>query len=163
MTRGDGRPFAKHWVQDNTFFGSGSLGCEGWRRYCRRTLDPPAQHRAAALLGRLAAQGLIDSNEALPALLDAAFQAAPSVDRSGLRARLAHRLADSRAAWESARRRAAFAIRSALAPLIAARAQRAALFAAADDADRSEALLPRERRAIATALFARALRERRSL
>jgi hypothetical protein len=127
----------------------------------RHPLDPPAQHRAAALLGRLAAQGLIDTNEALPALLDAAFRAAPFVDRSGLRARLAHRLADSRAAWESARRRAAFAIRSALTPLIAARAPRAALFAAADEADRARALLPRERRAIATALVARALRAQR--
>jgi hypothetical protein len=124
----------------------------------RHPLDPPAQHRAAALLGRLAAQGLIDTNEALPALLDAAFCAAPSVDRSGLRARLAHRLADSRAAWEAARSRAAFAIHSALAPLIAARASRAALFAAADEVDRAQALLPRERRAIATALVARALR-----
>ena len=112
----------------------------------RHPLDPEAPHRAAPLLGRLVAQGLLDRAEALDALLHAS--APPGLSRSGLQARLTHALDD--AARAHARRRAGTerAVRRALAAPLAARAPREGLYAAADAADPDHHLLTRERRAL---------------
>jgi hypothetical protein len=122
----------------------------------RHPLDPEAPHRAAPLLGRLVAQGLLARQEALDALLHA--PADPRLSRSGLQSRLAHALDD--AASAQARRRAAAerAVRRALAAPLLARQPRAALLAAADAADPEGHLLPRERRALVKAEVAWTLR-----
>ena len=122
----------------------------------RHPLDPDAPHRAAPLLGRLVAQGLLARHEALDALLHA--PADPRLSRSGLQSRLTHALDD--AASAHARRRAATerAIRRAVAAPLLARAPRAVLIAAADAADPDGDLLPRERRALVKAEVAWLLR-----
>lgn len=124
--------------------------------------DPEAQHRAAAIAGRLAAAGLVEGPPLLAAIRRAAFRAAPGVDRRGLAMRLAHRFADAhhaaRLARAAARRRIAFA----LAPLLAARLPGPALLQAADEADPEAALTPHERRNEAEAAIRRHLRTRRT-
>jgi hypothetical protein len=125
-------------------------------------LDPPAQHRAAARAGELAARGLVDGPELLEAIRQAARLAAPACDPAGLAMRLAHRYADAHAAIlrarEAARRRIAFA----LAPLLDRRAPGPALLEAADAADPHGALSPLERRAIAEEAILRRLRQARA-
>jgi hypothetical protein len=124
-------------------------------------LDPPAQHRAAAIAGRLAAAGLVEGPPLLAAIRRAAFRAAPMVNRRGLAMRLAHRFADSHHA-QLARAAARRRIAHALAPLLEARATAQALRRAAHEADPAEALTPREREAEAEAAIARHLRALRN-
>lgn len=112
----------------------------------RHPLDPDAPHRAAPLLGRLVAMGLLARREALDALLRA--PADPLLSRSGLQARLTHALDDAVRAHARRRDAAERAVRRALAAPLAARQPRAALLAAADAADPAGDLLPRERRAV---------------
>lgn len=121
-------------------------------------LDPPAQLRAAAIAGRLAAAGLVEGPPLLAAIRRAALRAAPAVDRRGLAMRLAHGFADAHHAALLAREAACRRIAWALAPLLHARAPAAALLAAADAADPDHALTARERRAEAEAAIRRHLR-----
>ena len=116
--------------------------------------DPPQTARAAGTLAGLVAAGLMDRAEAAAAL---AAIPAPQADPSGWQARRAWALADAEAAWHARRRRAVRAIRAALAPLLAARAPRAALEEAAAGADRPPALLPAERARLLRAEVRRAL------
>ena len=60
----------------------------------RHPTDPPSPHRAAAVLGRLAAAGLIAPAEAEIALAAAAATDRQGADRAGLQARLIHELHD---------------------------------------------------------------------
>jgi hypothetical protein len=120
----------------------------------RHASDPAAPWRAAATFGRLVAQGLLSAREA-----DAALAAAPApgVDAAGWATRRRWRLLAAAAGWSRARRDAARAVRAALAPLLAARAPRASLEAAAAGADRRRALTEAERAALLRAEVARAL------
>lgn len=71
----------------------------------RHRLDPPTQHRAAEMLGRMEANGQLPPGEGaktLAAIVRAARQAAPEVDASGLRMRLIHTARDARRAEELA-------------------------------------------------------------
>lgn len=122
----------------------------------RHPLDPEAPYRAAPLLGRLVAMGLLDRGEALDALLHAPTD--PRLSRSGLQSRLAHALDDAATAHGRRRTAAERAVRRAVAGPLLARAPRAALLAAADAADPDGCLLPRERRALVRAEVAWTLR-----
>lgn len=67
--------------------------------------DPPIQHRAAEMLGRMEAHGQLPPGEGaktMAAIVRAARQAAPEVDESGLRMRLVHAARDARHAEELA-------------------------------------------------------------
>jgi len=124
----------------------------------RHKLDPEAQHRAAAMAGALAAQGLIDPASILNQIVTAARRAAPQADPSGLRMRLHHTLADSQAATARTRAATARAIAATLAPLLDRRAPGPALLAAADAADPQGVLTRLERIAIAEQEILRRLR-----
>ncbi len=124
----------------------------------RHPLDPEAPHRAAPLLGRLVALGLLARREALDALLHAP---AEGVSRSGLQSRLTHALDDAAAAHTLRRAATEHAVRRAVAAPLLARVPRAALLAAADAADPECHLLPRERRAVVEAEVAWAIRAAR--
>jgi len=115
----------------------------------RHPLDPDGPHRAAPLLGRLVAAGLLDRNEALDALLHRAADS--PVARSGLQSRLTQALDDAASARALRRIGTARAVRRAVAAPLAARAPRAALRAAAGAADPDHDLVPRERRALVEA------------
>lgn len=109
--------------------------------------------RALALLARLTAQGLLSLAET-----DAALAAASTAgDPGGAQARRRWALADAVAECDRARRHAAWALRERLAPLLAARAPRAALERAA--ADPSGLLLPHETKGLLERQVARALRQ----
>ena len=82
------------------------------------------------------------------------------MDRRGLRTRLLHAYADARAYWQAQRRRAAWRIRDAIAPLFAARATRATILAAAAAADPNCVLLANERDALAQSVLRRFLKAR---
>jgi hypothetical protein len=112
----------------------------------RHPLDPEGPHRAAPLLGRLVATGLMARQEALDALLQA--PADRRLARIGLDMRLTHALDDAARAHERQRARTERAVRRALTAPLAARQPREALLAAADAADPDGDLLPRERRAL---------------
>lgn len=116
--------------------------------------DPNAPLRAAALFGRLAAQGLLDEAE-IHAVLTRVR--APGRDPAGLRMRLLHAYADSAAHWQSRRRRAAWRIRAALSPLLDAWAPAAAILRVAQQAA-DDSLLPGEPAAIAAGAAAERLR-----
>lgn len=122
---------------------------------------PPVQHQAAHRAGILAAEDRIDPAELLPDLLAAARRAAPALDPSGLRARLAHVMADSEAAHRRARARAALSVRRAAADALALRLPRAAVLRQADAADPASLLSQSEREAIVLAALLRQLEPRR--
>ncbi|MBN9560200.1 MAG: hypothetical protein J0H14_05655 [Alphaproteobacteria bacterium] len=121
-------------------------------------LDPPAQHRAAIVFGRLVAAGLLTREECLPHLVRAGLRAR-RVDPAGLRARLAHTLHDAAVVHARRRRRAARVVREAIAPLLAVWAAPAAIHAAARAANAGlgAPLLAREVEAIAADEAARVL------
>jgi len=121
----------------------------------RHRTDPAAPWRAAATLGRLVAQGVLGAEEAAAAL---AAAPAPGADPSGWAARRAWRLAAARDGWLRARRRAAWAVRSTLAPLLADRAGKPALEAAVAAADPDRALTDAERAALLRQAVRAALR-----
>lgn len=124
----------------------------------RHPLDPPVQHRAAAVFGRLIAAGLLTREECLPHLVRAGLRT-HKVDPAGLRARLAHTLHDAAVAHARRRGRAARAVRETIAPLLAAWAAPAAIRAAARAANASlgAPLLTHEAEAIAASEAARVL------
>ena len=124
----------------------------------RHPLDPAAQHRAAAIFGRLIAAGLMTREECLPHLVRAGLGAS-LVDPAGLRVRLAHALHDAAAAHARRRSRAARAVRDAVAPLLAAWAAPATIRAAARDANAAlgAPLLAHEAETIAAGEAARVL------
>lgn len=78
------------------------------------------QMRAAAVAGRLAAQGLLSAQESMPAVLRAARLAAPGHDPAGRRMVLLHAFVDSRDGWERQRARTAMRVRAAAAAALAA-------------------------------------------
>lgn len=85
------------------------------------------QFRAAQILGRIEADGLLPEGEAsktMGNIVKVAFARAPGVDQSGLRARLVWEAKDSRAAREIQRENAATAVRWAAMGLIKANANR---------------------------------------
>ena len=90
-----------------------------------------APMRAANEFGRLVARGEMSLEECDAALFAAGAGKAPAMDAKGRQAMLAHALRDAAAAWELARHRTVFAIRTDLAPLLARRAPSATLLAAA--------------------------------
>lgn len=122
----------------------------------RHPLDPEGPHRAAPLLGRLVASGLLDRSEALDALFSTPDDG--RVARSGLQARLTHALDNAIRAHERRRAGTERQVCRAIAAPLLARMPRADLLAAADAADPDENLLPRERRALVKAEVAWALR-----
>ncbi len=125
-------------------------------------LDPPAPHRAAGRLGRLAAMGLFDAAPVLETVIDAARRMAPAADPAGLAMRLRHRYAD---ALEDARRAREATIRRLecrLAPLLDRRAPGEALLAAAHAADPACDLTARERTFLVEQAILRRLRSGRS-
>jgi hypothetical protein len=115
--------------------------------------DPHAPRRAIPVLARLVAQGRLGAEEAAAALAAVPAHGVPC----GWPARRAWALADAVADWERARRRAVWMVRNNLAPLLAARAPRSALEAAAAAADPAQALTPAERVSLLRAEVARAL------
>ena len=122
-------------------------------------LDPPAPHRAAPLLGRLVASGLMERDWALDALLHAAERLRrPGASASGLQTRLVHRLDDAIRAHEVRRAWAEREVRRAVAPEVLRRCPRAALLRLADAADPDGALLARERAALVRAEVVWAMR-----
>ena len=126
----------------------------GWHR-----LDPPEPHRAAPLLGRLVASGLMPREVAVDALLHAAERLRrPGASASGLQARLSHRLDDAIRAHERVRGRVEREVRRAVRPAVLLRRPKAALLRLAGEADPDGALLPRERLALVRAEVAWALR-----
>jgi hypothetical protein len=74
--------------------------------------------------------------------------------------RLLHAFADACEYWQAQRRRAAWRIRDAIAPLFTARATRAAILAAAAGADTQGALLAHERDALVQSVLRRFLKAR---
>lgn len=124
----------------------------------RHPTDPIGPWRAIGPFGRLVAQGVIGAHEVRAAL---AAAPAPGADPSGWRARREWRLNDAIAAWQRARDRARRDLRHTLRPLLAARAPRAVLEAAAAAADPHGALRPAERTALLAAEVAAALAGRR--
>lgn len=71
----------------------------------KHRLDPPTQHRAAEMLGRMEANGQLPPGEAaktMGAIFRAAREAAPNVNPSGLRMRLIHSARDAKHAEELA-------------------------------------------------------------
>jgi hypothetical protein len=119
----------------------------------RHRADPPLA--ALPVLARLTAQGLLAAAEA-----DAALAAAgPAGDAAGWQARRRWALDDAVAASERARAWAARRLARAVAPLLAARASRDTLRAAA--ADPSGLLRPHEVAALLEREVARALRQPR--
>ena len=112
------------------------------------------QLRAAAVAGQLVAQGLLAEAEILPPIIASAPPGQPA------RAAILSRFTAARDAMQAERRRAAWRIRSTLAPLLEARAAGTTLLAAAAGADRGQALLRHERRQIAEQLIRRALTQR---
>ncbi len=137
--------------------GSASMGAHpSGATIGRHPLDPDGPHRAAPLLGRLVAAGLLDRNEALDALLHRAADS--PVARSGLQSRLTQALDAAASAHTFRRIGTARAVRRAVAAPLLARAPRADLLAVADAADPDHNLLPRERRALVEAEVAWALR-----
>lgn len=71
----------------------------------KHRLDPPTQHRAAEMLGRMEANGLLPPGEAartMGAILREARKNAPNIDPRGLRVRLIHSARDARHAEELA-------------------------------------------------------------
>ncbi|MBV9785971.1 MAG: hypothetical protein JO264_19385 [Acidisphaera sp.] len=121
-------------------------------------LDPPAQHRAAMVFGRLLAEGRLSEAECLPALLAAATRASPGTDASGMRMRLVHRLRDSARDWAAAREQAARAVQAAIAPLLARWATPEAILRAAAKAN-DGVLAAEEVAALAAGAAQRALRQ----
>jgi hypothetical protein len=85
----------------------------------------------ADVLGRLVAQGRDDFAAALATLKEAAAKRYPEMAADGRDMRMAHALHDAVQRWELTRGRAKFAIRRALAPMLAERAASARLLAAA--------------------------------
>ena len=124
----------------------------------RHPLDPDGPHRAAPVLGRLVAAGLLARHEALQSLLHA-LPTVPAA-RSGMQARLTHALDDAAQAHVFRRAATARAIRRAVAALLQRRAPRADLMRAAADADPDDDLLPRERSTLVKAEVARLLATR---
>ena len=136
--------------------GSASMGAHpSGATIGRHPLDPDGPHRAAPLLGRLVAAGLLDRNEALDALLHRAADS--PVARSGLQSRLTQALDAAASAHTFRRIGTARAVRRAVAAPLLAHAPRADLLAVADAADPDHNLLPRERRALVEAEVAWAL------
>lgn len=113
------------------------------------------QLHAAVVAGQLVAQGLLAETEILPPLIAEAPAGQPA------RTAILARFTAARDAMTAERRRTAWRIRVALAPLVEARAAGSALLAAAAGADRGQALLTRERRLIAEQLIHRALAAQR--
>ncbi len=107
-------------------------------------LDPAAQHRAAVRAGVLAARGLVEGPPLLAAIRRIARAAAPGCDPSGLAMRLAHRYADAHEATLQARATARRRVLAAVWPLLAGRATRAEILAAAAAADADSALSEEE-------------------
>ncbi len=71
----------------------------------KHRLDPPTQHRAADMLGRMEANGLLPPGEAaktMAAIVREACRNAPTVDPIGLRTRLVWTARDARHAEELA-------------------------------------------------------------
>jgi len=123
----------------------------------RHRSDPETSWRMIGPLGKLVAQGLIGRDEVRAAL---AAAPAPGADRSGWRARREWRLADAEAAWRRERELVRHAMARALQPLLAARAPRAVLEAAAAEADPRGALRRWERDALLHAHVSAALAAR---
>lgn len=117
-------------------------------------IPPEPQRRAAAFAGRLAAQGLLDPEEALPALVLAAG-AGP-----GLALVLRQALLAAAATEAACRDAAARRVCAALAPLLRAGCGRARLLDAAARADPERHLRAPERLALVETLVSRALRHR---
>jgi hypothetical protein len=117
--------------------------------------NPTTCPRRLPTFARLVLNGSLSREEAVAALAAARPAGA---DASGWRARSTWALGERVGALAAARRRAVWAVRDALAPLLAAGAGRAALEAAVARADRDAVLLPSERRALLQAEVARALR-----
>jgi hypothetical protein len=97
----------------------------------RHPRDPIGPYLAAGGFARLVASGLLARGEALDALAEAAGRKGFGVDASGCRTRLAHALDDATEDAGRAGQEAERAVRRDLAPLLAARAPRAALERAA--------------------------------
>ena len=119
--------------------------------------EAPHTHRAAATIGRLAAQGLLRVEEAMPHVVAAACQ--PGVDAPGARMRLMHTCLDTSAHWGRLRARAGWHVAQALAPLLAARCCRAEILAAAWHAGARFGLLRHETDTQAAAAVGRALHQ----
>ena len=123
----------------------------------RHMADPRSAWDALPALAGLVSQRLLTLAEADAALADAG----PAGDPSGWQARRRWALTDAVAVLRAARRRAGWAIRAALAPLLAARASRPDLEAAAAAADPAGALPAAQRAALVRDQVARALRATR--
>ncbi len=96
-----------------------------------------AQEEAAAVLGRLDAEGLLPPGEAaatLRVIVNTAYAANPAADRRGIRCRLVWAARDARHARAMEIDRAANAVRWAVRPLFRIRASRRKITDAARDA-----------------------------
>jgi len=103
------------------------------------------------MAGRLIAQGLLEADEFLPDLMEAAIIGGYKGDKSGLQCRLSWALLDSAARWRSVRSKAEYDIGQALRPMIDERRPSSELFATANFINKSlgQPLLSHEVTAIA--------------
>lgn len=79
---------------------------------------PPIQEAAAATFGKLVAQGVVESKDAVESLYEAAIKAGYQGDQAGLRTRLWWRVRDNADEWHNRRIRADVLIRRDLAPML---------------------------------------------
>jgi hypothetical protein len=122
----------------------------------KHPLDPPIQWAAAATFGKLIAQHLVDPEDVLPQLVEAAVKAGYTGDRSGLQARLIWHVTDTVDHWSRERDRVEYVIRRELAPMLAALADGQVILRSAQDINEREhePLLRREVQAIVEAEMA---------
>jgi hypothetical protein len=123
---------------------------------------PPTQWAAAAVCGKLVAQGILERDEMLPDLCLAALRRGYCGDLIGLRTRLAWRVREEADIWRTRRNKAAASIRYTLAPLLLNLEPAPALFASAEHVNREagEPFLPSEVGAIVREEVAAELRRR---
>lgn len=109
--------------------------------------DIPAKQRgAAASFGKLVAQGIIESKDAVESLFVACLKYGYAGDEAGLRTRLWWIVRDSAEVWRMERIKAEYKIRSAITPLMQSRSDARSILRAAYAANEavSEPFLRRE-------------------
>jgi hypothetical protein len=97
----------------------------------RHPRDPEVQWAAAATFGKAVALGLIEAEDAVGGLAEAAVKAGFQGDVAGLHARLTWHVSDIAAHWRGERDRTEFLIRREIQPMLAALADGEAILAAA--------------------------------
>lgn len=96
---------------------------------------PPKQRAAAETFGKLVAQNVVESKDAVESLYAACLKFGYVGDEAGLRTRLWWIVRDSAEEWRGARIRAEYKVRQAITPLMQARENAVAILRAAYEAN----------------------------